>query len=134
MAQIIPYPRKFHLLIVEDDWVIREVLKEHFGNRSGCRLTVIHDLGQALYYLHLDCRAQLILSNLNLSDRGGVSLSALHLGRNEWEVVLTTGKNVEAQRLSVFDAGCECYRVYPLRFDTLCRVVRIGEQISSYPR
>lgn len=134
MAQIIPYPRKIHVLIAEDDWVIREVLKEHFRNLDGCRLSVINDLGQALYFLRLDCQAQLILSNMNLSGTGGVGLSALHLSHNESEVVLTKGYRTEAERSQAFDAGRAFYRVQPLRCDTLCRMVRIGEQISSYPR
>ncbi|MBL0713356.1 MAG: hypothetical protein JJV98_06605 [Desulfosarcina sp.] len=133
MAQIIPFPHKTHILIVEDDWVIREVLKEHFRNRSNCRLSVFNDLGQALYFLRLDCRARLILSNINLNGTGEINLSASHLGQNQCEVVLTTGYNTEADRFQAFEAGRELYRVQPLRFEALCRMVRVSEQMSSYP-
>ncbi len=132
MAQIIPYPQKTHILIVEDDWVMREVLTEHFRAKSACRLSLFNDLGQALYYLRLDCHAQLILSNINLNSTGDISISAAHLWHNACEVVITTGYSTEAERFQAFDAGRELYRVQPLRFDTLCRLVRVGEQISSY--
>lgn len=134
MAQIIPYPHKTHILIVEDDWVVREVLTEHFRNQSKCRLSMFNDLGQALYFLRLDCQAELILSNINLNGTGEINLSASHLWQNECEVVLTTGYSTEAERFQAFDAGRELYRVQPLRFDALCRMVRIGEQIRSYPQ
>ncbi|MDJ0883313.1 MAG: hypothetical protein QNJ48_04090 [Desulfobacterales bacterium] len=134
MAQIIPYPQKTHILIVEDDWVIREVLKEHFLAEPNCHLSVFNDLGQALYFLHLDCNARLILSNINLNGNGGVSLSASRLWQNPCEVVLTNGYSTEAERFQAFDAGRELYQVQPLRFDALCRMMRIDEQVSSYTR
>ena len=81
MAQIIHYPQKTHILIVEDDWVIREVLKKHFLDQPNCRLSFFSDLGQALYFLRLDCNAQLILSNINLSATGGINLSARICGK-----------------------------------------------------
>ncbi len=133
MAQIIAYPEKTHILIVEDDWVMREVLKEHFLDQPNCRLTMFNDLGQALYYLHLDCQARLILSNINLNGTGGISLSASRLWHNQCEVVLTTGYSTEAERFQAYDAGRELYRVQPQRFDALCRMMRIDEQVSSYP-
>jgi DNA-binding NtrC family response regulator len=132
MAQIIPYPHKTHILIVEDDWVIREVLTEHFRSKPACRLSIFNDLGQALYFLRLDCQAHLILSNINLDGTGEISLSASHLWHNECEVVITTGYCTEAERFQAFDAGRELYRVQPFRFDALCRLVRVGEQIRSY--
>ena len=134
MAQIIPYPQKTHILIVEDDWVIREVLKEHFIAEPNCHLSVFNDLGQALYFLHLDCNARLILSNINLNGNGGVSLSASRLWQNPCEVVLTTGYSTETERFQAFDAGRELYQVQPLRFDALCRMMRIDEQVSSSTR
>jgi DNA-binding response OmpR family regulator len=132
MAQILNYPTRTHILIVEDDWVVREVLKEHFGNQPTCRLTLFNDLGQALYYLHLDCQARLILSNINLRGTGSVSLSSPHLWRNECEVVITTGYSTEADRFRAFDAGRDLYRVQPMQFDTLCRLVRSDKRIRSY--
>jgi DNA-binding NtrC family response regulator len=134
MAQIIPYPRKTHILIVEDDWVVREVLQEHFRKQSACQLSIFNDLGQALYYLRLDCRARLILSNINLSGNGEISLSAPHLWQNACEVVITTGYSTEADRFQAFDAGRELYRVQPMQFDTLCRMVRVDKQISAIPQ
>ena len=131
MAQIISYPQKTHILIVEDDWVIREVLKEHFRDHPHCRVTPFTDLGQALYFLRLDCNAQVILSNLNLNGTGGVNLSASHLMQNQCEVVLSPGYNTEADRFKAFDDGRELYRVHPLRFDALCRMMRVDEQVSS---
>jgi DNA-binding NtrC family response regulator len=132
MAQIIPFPARTHVLIVEDDWVIREVLREHFLRKSACRLSLFNDLGQALYYLHLDCQARVILSNFNLDGHEGVSLSSPHLWQRECEVVLTTGYSTEADRFRAFDAGRDPYRVQPMQFDTLCRLVRVDRQISSY--
>jgi DNA-binding NtrC family response regulator len=134
MAQIIPYPQKTHILIIEDDWVVREVLKEHFFKQPACRLSLFNDLGQALYYLHLDCQARLILSNINLSGNGEVSLAARHLWQNECEVVITTGYSTEADRFQAYDAGRELYRVQPMQFDTLCRMMRVDKQISAYPQ
>jgi DNA-binding NtrC family response regulator len=131
MAQIIHYPQKTHVLIVEDDWVIREVLKEHFLDQPNCRLSFFSDLGQALYFLRLDCNAQLILSNINLSATGGINLSAPHLWQNQCEVVISPGYNTEADRFKAFDAGSELYRVHPLRFDALCRMMRVDEQVNS---
>ncbi len=134
MAQIIPYPQKTHILIVEDDWVVREVLKEHFRDQPACRLSLFNDLGQALYFLRLDCKARLILSNINLNGTGGISLSASHLWQNQCEVVLTHGYSTEAERFKAFDAGRDLYRVQPLRFDALCRMMRVDEQVSTYTR
>ena len=131
MAQIIPYPQKTHVLIVEDDWVIREVLKEHFHDQPNCRLSLFSDLGQALYFLLLDCNAQLILSNINLGATEGINLSASHLWQNQCEVVISPGYNTEADRFEAFDAGRELYRVHPLRFDALCRMMRVDEEVSS---
>ena len=134
MAQIIPYPQKTHILIVEDDWVMREVLQEHFLNQPNCRLSMFNDLGQALYFLHLDCGARLILSNINPGCQGEISLAGPQLRGNQCEVVLTSGYSTEADRFQAFDAGRDVYRIQPLRFDTLCRMMRVGEQACSYPR
>ncbi len=130
MAHIIPYPQKTHVLIVEDDWVIREVLKEHFLDQPNCRLSLFSDLGQALYFLRLDCDAQLILSNIRMGATGGINLSASHLWQNQCEIVISPGYNTEADRFQAFDAGRELFRVHPLRFDALCRMMRVDEQVS----
>lgn len=134
MAQIFPFPHKTHILIVENDWVMREVLHEHFLNQPNCRLSTFNDLGQALYFLHLDCGARLILSNIDPGGRGKISLSGPQLWQNRCEVVLTTGFSTEADRFQAFDAGRDLYAIQPLRFDTLCRMVRVSAQARTCPR
>ncbi len=134
MGQILPFTHKTHILIVEDDWVMREVLHEHFLHQPNCHLATFNDLGQALYYLHLDCGARLILSNINPGGDTMISLSGPQLWQNQCEVVLTTGYSTEADRFQAFDAGRDVYRIQPLRFDALCRMVRVSEQARSCPR
>ena len=134
MGQLLPFTHKTHILIVEDDWVMREVLHEHFLHQPNCHLSTFNDQGQALYYLHLDCGARLILSNINPGGHAKISLSGPQLWQNHCEVVLTTGYSTEADRFQAFDAGRDVYCIQPLRFDTLCRMVRVNEQARSCPR
>ncbi|MDJ0722660.1 MAG: hypothetical protein QNJ04_13580, partial [Desulfobacterales bacterium] len=71
---------------------------------------------------------------INLSATVGIDLSASHLWQNQCEVVISPGYNTEVDRFKAFDAGSELYRIHPLRFDAICRMMRVDEQVSSASR
>jgi DNA-binding NtrC family response regulator len=133
MGRVIPFSKRSHILIVEDDWVIREVLKDHFGAKPNCRLNFLPDLDQALAHLQQVCRADLVLSNLFVQGSEGIDLASACHRNHPCEVLLTTGYNSEADRFRALAHGHGFYRVRQLRLSELVHFKRFGGQLFSWP-
>jgi len=133
MGRVIPFAKRTYILIVEDDWVLREVLKDYFGAMPNCGLKYLPDLDQALTHLQQECRAGLILSNLFVQGPEGIDLHAACHHNHPCEVVFTTGYNSEADRFRALSEGRGFYRLRQLRLAELVHFKRFGGQLFGWP-
>ncbi len=83
-----------HILIVDDEQVIAEELAEYLTGR-GATVTIAHDTEAALEQLSLDPDVDVLLSDIRMPGRDGLSLLSLAVANRDEahsiEVVLMTG-------------------------------------------
>ena len=132
MVNVVPLYRRMHVLFVEDDWVIRQILLEHFPKDSNCRAVSFADPAKALDYLRIQCDAESIFSNLAVGGRGGVDLSSGASWQCRVELAIAPGYDAEADRFSAIEAGRGFFRVKAHEYLDLWQLVHHSLSHSSF--
>ena len=132
MSNVLPLYRSLQVLFVEDDWVIRQILQEHFAADGNCRARSFPNADQALAYLRQEFGNRRIFSNLEVGGRGGIDLSSASVGSMRIELAIAPGYDAERDRFLAMEAGLGIFRVKPFTFNDLWQVVRQSRSRSHY--
>jgi len=132
MEKVVPFFQKLHVLFVENDWVIRQILMEHFAVIDSCHVVSFGDADKALSYLHAECGADRIFSNVQLGGMGGIDLSSGLSWQCRIELAIAPGYDTEDDRFRAIEAGLGFFRVKPYSYLDLLQLVRHSIFQSSY--
>lgn len=132
MEKVVPFFRKLHVLFVENDWVIRQILMEHFAMDDNCHAISFNDADKALSYLRTECGANRIFSNVLIGGRGGIDLSSGSNWQSRIELAIAPGYDAEDDRFRAIEAGLGFFRVKPYDYLDLLHLVRHSICQSSY--
>ncbi|MBC2737636.1 MAG: response regulator [Desulfobacteraceae bacterium] len=131
MGNVIPFYRKFHVLFVENDWVIRQILTEHFAHDPNCHMVSFANPEKAVSYLHQGCGANRIFSNIHLGESSGIDLSSGFDWKYRIELAIAPGYDAEEDRFRAIEAGRGFFRVKPYRYYELLHLVHHTMSHSS---
>ena len=132
MVNVVPLFHSMHVLFVEDDWVIRQILLEHFSKESNCRAVSFADPAKALDYLRTQCDADRIFSNLAVGGRGGIDLSSGPSWQYRVDLAIAPGYDAEADRFSAIEADVGFFRVKAHAYFDLWQFVHHNLSRSSF--
>jgi DNA-binding response OmpR family regulator len=131
MENIVALYPNWHILFLEDDWVIRQILIEHFRLDDRCHVVSFTQADKALSYLQADCGAEHIFSNIRLSGREGIELSSGPGRRNQIVLAIAPGYNAEDDRFQAIEDGLGLFRVKRYHYLELRQFVRLRAYRSS---
>lgn len=130
--KIVPLYRTMRVLFVEDDWVIRQILWEHFAEDDNCRAVSFPDADRALAYLRQQGGGQPIFSNVEVGGCGGIDLSSGSDWQSRIELAIAPGYDAERDRFQAIEAGLGFFRVKPFAFSELWQVLQHSRSRSSF--
>ncbi len=119
-----------HLLIVDDDERIRELLKRYLA-KQGFIVTGARDAAQARRLL-AGLAFDLIVLDVMMPGEDGVALTAWLRGAMATPVILLTARGEARDRISGFEAGADDYLAKP--FEPRELVLRINAILRRTPR
>jgi len=132
MHTVVPIYRTLHVLFVEDDWIMRQILLEHFATAADCRAVSFPDADRALAYLRQQGGCERIFSNLGVGGRGGIDLSSGTDWQIRIELAVAPGYNAERDRFRAIEAGFGFFRVKSFTFNDLWQALRQSPPQSSF--
>ena len=100
-----------HILIVEDDFASRSLLVSYFEN-EGYRVSET-DHGESLIQRVLDERIDLVLLDINLPGKDGLSLTRELRAHSKVGIILVTSKGDEIDRIVGLELGADDYVTKP---------------------
>jgi DNA-binding response OmpR family regulator len=100
-----------HILVVDDDADIREMVSEYLGNHD-LRVSTAAS-GQAMFELFDRQAIDLVLLDLKLPGEDGMQLARQLRERATVPIVLLTGRNEEADRVMGLELGADDYVTKP---------------------
>ena len=124
MEKIVPFFRTLHVLFVENDWVIRQILTEHFAMDENCHAVSFSEADKALAYLRTECGAERIYSNVLLQGRAGIDLAAGSEWKRRIELAIAPGYDAEDDRFRAIEAGLGFFRVKAYDYFDLLHLLR----------
>ncbi|MDL5594570.1 response regulator transcription factor [Bacillus subtilis] len=105
------------VLVVDDDPVIRELLQSYLGD-EGYEVFCAADAEQAEAVLaktsHLGQPVELVLLDVRLPGKDGLTLTRELRVRSEIGIILITGRNDEIDRIVGLECGADDYVIKPL--------------------
>ena len=132
MVNVLPLYGRMHVLFVEDDWVIRQILLEHFAKDRDCHAVSFADPAKALSYLRIHCEADRIFSNIAVGGRGGIDLSSGSNWQCRIDLAIAPGYDAEPDRFRAIEAGLGFFRVKAHGYFDLWQVVHHNLSHSSF--
>jgi PAS domain S-box-containing protein len=131
--------RGFHVLLVEDNVVNREVVR-HYVESAGHRLETVKTGGEALEALLAPGRFDLVLMDIRLPDQSGIDVT-LEVRKREKStgahipIVALTAHAMNEDRLRCLEAGMDDYVSKPVRPEQLLSAIeRVASRFSIEPR
>ncbi|WP_428036931.1 response regulator [Amphritea sp.] len=100
-----------HILIVEDDFASRSLLVSYFEN-EGYRVSET-DHGESLVQRVLDERIDLVLLDINLPGKDGLTLTRELRAHSKVGIILVTSKGDEIDRIVGLELGADDYVTKP---------------------
>ena len=132
MHNVVPLYRTMHVLFVENDWVIRQILQEHFATDANCRVVSFSNTDRALAYLRELSGVERIFSNIDIGGCGGIDLSRGPDWQNRIELAIAPGYDTEQERFQAIEADLGFFRVKPFTFNHLWQVLQHAHSQSFY--
>jgi two-component system OmpR family response regulator len=121
-----------HLLIVDDDAEIRNLLREYF-QENGYRVTVAAD-GKGLWAALNTAQPDLIVLDLMLPGEDGISLCRALRARSDVPIIMLTARGGDADRIVGLELGADDYVPKPFNpRELLARVKSVLRRAKSLP-
>jgi DNA-binding NarL/FixJ family response regulator len=126
---------KIKLLLVEDNRIVRDGIKELLGNQPD--MEVCNDVSggvEALNLLALGLRPDIILSDMNMRGIDGIELTRqiVALGLPNVKIIILTMHAKEAFVKKAFEAGAKGYLLKDGDFQELYKAIRLIYNGSLY--
>src|SRR5258706_2889525 len=109
--QPIPDPGKPHVLVVDDDPGIRELVADYLGQNE-FRVTAVAD-GKAMRDALADEVVDLIVLDLRLRAEDGMTIARRMRDESEIPILMLTGRSEEADRVMGLELGADDYLTKP---------------------
>lgn len=106
-----PDPTQSHILIVDDDADIRQMLTEYFSE-NGLRVSTAQT-GAAMAKILADAAIDLIVLDLRLAGEDGMALARTLRGESAIPIIMLTGIRDEADRVMGLELGADDYLTKP---------------------
>ncbi|HKA43644.1 MAG TPA: response regulator, partial [Burkholderiales bacterium] len=100
-----------HVLAVDDDPTIRELMADYLG-QNGFRVTAVAD-GRAMQAVLTDEVVDLIVLDLRLQAEDGMALARRLRDDSTIPIIMLTGRNEEADRVMGLELGADDYLTKP---------------------
>ena len=100
-----------HVLVVDDDPTIRELVCDYLGNNE-LRVTAVAD-GQAMQAVLAEQVVDLLVLDLKLRGEDGMALARRLRDESEIPIVMLTGRSEEADRVMGLELGADDYLTKP---------------------
>src|SRR5262245_31946987 len=110
-AQTLPQAALPHVLAVDDDPVIRELIVDYLG-QNGCRVTAVAD-GQAMLTVLAEQVVDLVVLDLRLQTEDGMVLARKLRDESAIPIIMLTGRREEADRVMGLELGADDYLTKP---------------------
>jgi len=111
LPQDFPLAAHPHVLVVDDDPAIRELVSEYLG-RNELRVTAVAD-GRAMHAVLADQVVDLVVLDLKLRAEDGMALARRLRDDSEIPIVMLTGRRDEADRVMGLELGADDYLTKP---------------------
>src|SRR5712671_37404 len=109
--QPFPDPGQPHVLVVDDDPVIRELVSDYLG-KNEFRVTAVAD-GKAMRAALADEVVDLIVLDLRLRAEDGMAIARRMRDESEIPILMLTGRSEEADRVMGLELGADDYLTKP---------------------
>ena len=106
-----PQPGLPHVLAVDDDPTIRELMADYLG-QNGFRVTAVAD-GQAMQAVLANEVVDLIILDLRLQTEDGMTIARRMRDESTIPIVMLTGRSEEADRVMGLELGADDYLTKP---------------------
>src|SRR3954465_11711777 len=100
-----------HVLVVDDDPTIRELVSDYLG-KNELRVTAVAD-GRSMQEILADQIVDLVVLDLKLRGEDGMSLARRLRDESEIPIVMLTGRGEEADRIMGLELGADAYLTKP---------------------
>jgi two-component system, OmpR family, response regulator len=100
-----------HVLVVDDDPTIRELVSEYLG-KNELRVSAVAD-GRAMQSVLAEQVVDLVLLDLKLSSEDGMVIARRMRDESEIPIVMLTGRSEEADRVMGLELGADDYLTKP---------------------
>ena len=122
-----------HILVVDDDAEIRELLGEYL-EKNGCKATVVAD-GKGMWAALARSKVDLIVLDLMLPGEDGLALCRKLRGEFDTPVIMLTARGEETDRIVGLEMGADDYLAKPFSpRELLARIKSVLRRYRSLPR
>jgi two-component system, OmpR family, response regulator len=111
-----------HVLVVDDDPTIRELVAEYLG-KNDLRVTTVAD-GRSMQAILADQVVDLVVLDLKLRGEDGMALARRLRDDSEIPIVMLTGRSEEADRVMGLELGADDYLTKPFSTRELLARIR----------
>ena len=111
-----------HVLVVDDDPTIRELVAEYLG-KNDLRVTAVPD-GRSMQAILADQVVDLVVLDLKLRGEDGMALARRLRDDSEIPIVMLTGRSEEADRVMGLELGADDYLTKPFSTRELLARIR----------
>ena len=127
-----PMTTQEHVLIVDDDAEIRNLLREYF-QENGYRVTVAAD-GKSLWAAMKATQPDLIILDVMLPGEDGISLCRALRARSDVPIIMLTARGEDTDRIVGLEVGADDYLPKPFNpRELLARVKSVLRRAKSLP-
>lgn len=121
-----------HLLVVDDDAEIRQLLREYLQD-NGYRVTAVAD-GKGLRATLATAQPDLIILDVMLPGEDGISLCRMVRARSEVPIIMLTARGEETDRIVGLEVGADDYIPKPFSpRELLARIKSVLRRSKSLP-
>jgi two-component system OmpR family response regulator len=122
-----------HILVVDDDAEIRELLGEYL-EKNGCKATVVAD-GRGMWAALARGKVDLIVLDLMLPGEDGLELCRKLRADSDTPVIMLTARGEETDRVVGLEIGADDYLAKPFSArELLARIKNVLRRYRSLPR
>jgi len=122
-----------HILVVDDDAEIRELLGEYL-EKNGCKATVVAD-GKGMWAALARAKVDLIVLDVMLPGEDGLALCRKLRAQSDTPVIMLTARGEETDRVVGLEIGADDYVAKPFSArELLARIKSVLRRYRSLPR
>jgi len=111
-----------HILCVEDEKAIGEILVRVFRDKTNCRIAHVISADEAFEYLENN-RVDLVITNQRMIGMDGLTMTNVITKKYPTKVIVFTGGDLGGERVDAFHKGAKAFILKPCRMDALLEIV-----------